>query len=395
MKVLMVLDHEYPADIRIEKEVNTLKKAGFEVDLACLTQKNRMLEEQINGLTIYRRAISNFRLKTSVGALKFPFYFNFWCSFLTVLLSKKDYDAIHIHDLPLAKVGYSLSKKFNIKFVLDLHENWPVLLDLSPHTKSFLGRILSSNKQWLKYENKYASLADGLVVVAEEMKRRLLRKGVVNSNITVVPNTTDVDVFDEFIDLIPDNNFFTLYYSGGINKHRGLEIVIEGLSELDLPENFRFWVVGGGRNEPHIKKMVANLGLSNHVHFFGWKSQKEVFQLLLQSDVAVIPHLKTEHSDNTSPNKIFHYMLAKKPILASNCNYIQNIIDNEHCGLIYENNSPQDFIKKLNIMIDKPEKWKTWGINGFNAIQKKYNWDNTSKPLVSLYKDFNNDDSSL
>jgi len=181
-------------------------------------------------------------------------------------------------------------------------------------------------------------------------------------------------------------NYVTLFYSGGINKHRGLEIVIEGLSQIKLPENFRFWIIGSGRNEPNIKKMVSDLNLGNYVKFWGWRSQSEVFEILLQSDIAIIPHLKSEHSDNTSPNKIFHYMLAKKPIIASNCNYIKNIIEEERCGIIYENRSPQDFIQKLTFITENFSNWQEWGMNGYTAVQKKYNWNKTAETLIELYR---------
>lgn len=388
MNILMVLDHEFPADIRVEKEIRTLIEAGHQVDLACYTREGRKDFEKKKGVTIHRRHISKFRLKTSVGALKFPFYFDFWRFFLSDLLKANSYDAIHIHDLPLAKVGYVLSGKFQIKFVLDLHENWPVLLDLSPHTKSFLGRLLSSNRQWLRYEKEYATKADGLIVVANEMKKRLLSKGVVNNNIHIVPNTSELDTFNGIKECRPDDNFFTLFYSGGINKHRGIEIVISGLAQMQLPDNFRFWIVGSGRNEPFVKKMVSELKLDKYVKFWGWKSQKEVFDLLLKSDVAIIPHLKNEHSDNTSPNKIFHYMLAKKPIIASDCDYIVNIINETKCGIIYRNNSSEDFSQKLNYLLENPQKYFDWGECGYKSIQSSYNWDNTARQLVELYTKF-------
>ncbi len=387
MNILMVLDHEYPDDIRVGKEIQTLTSAGHKVDLACFTTKNRPAKEAMNNFIIYRKNISKLMMKTSVGALKFPFYFNFWRSFLKKLLEANNYQAIHIHDLPLAKVGYELSRKYNLKFILDSHENWPILLDLSPHTKSLLGRFLSNRKQWLLYETKYTSLADALIVVAKEMKDRMIKNGTVNNNIYVVPNTTDLEIFQQMEDVKPNKKFITLFYSGGINKHRGIEIVIEGLSKMKLPENFRFWIAGSGRNESFTKKMVTDLRLEKYVTFWGWKPQDEAFKLLLESNITIIPHLKTEHSDNTSPNKIFHYMFAKKPILATNCNYIQNIVEKTNSGLIYENNSPDDFVEKMNFMLENPSKWDEWGNNGYNAVINTYNWENTSKELVNAYKD--------
>jgi glycosyltransferase involved in cell wall biosynthesis len=386
MKILMVLDHEFPSDIRVEKEIQTLTSAGHSIDLACFTQKNRMPIDESLGYKIFRKPISKFRLKTSVGALKFPFYFNFWHTFLDQLLKEGNYQAIHIHDLPLAKVGYKLSKRYHIKFILDLHENWPVLMKLSPHTKSLLGRLLHSNRQWLEYEKKYASLADGLVVVADEMKSRLLSKGVSNKNIFTVPNTTDLNIYNNLKSNRPDPNFITLLYTGGINKHRGLELIINGLGKMNLPDNFRFWIVGSGKNEPSLKKLVSDLKIEKQVIFFGWKQQFEVFELILKADITLISHIKNEHSDNTSPNKIFHYMLAKKPVLATNCNYIQNIVEQTECGIIYNNNRLEDFTEKLKFLMDNPSKRKYLGNNGFNAVIKNYNWENTSKNLIALYK---------
>jgi len=386
MKILMVLDHEFPSDIRVEKEMQTLVNAGHQVDLACLTLQKRIKEERAENYTIYRKPISVFTYKTAVGALKFSFYFNFWQKWLSHLLKTNTYNAIHIHDLPLAKVGYNLSKKFKIKFVLDLHENWPVLMDLSPHTKSILGKLLHSNKQWLAYEKKMATHADSLIVVADEMKNRLLKRGVVNKSIYIVPNTTDIDIFDPYKNVKPDPKYFTLLYTGGINKHRGIELVIDGLKKIKLQDNFRFWVVGFGKNEPALKKMVADYGLERYVHFFGRKTQQEVYEITMKSDIAIIPHLKTEHSDNTSPNKIFHYMLAKKPILATNCNYIENILNETNSGLTFENENIADFIEKIEFMTNNPNKCEVWGLNGNKAVLNFYNWENTSKELVELYK---------
>ena len=144
MRILMILDHPFPPDIRVENEIESLGLAGHEVHIACLTGKNKTTHEIASGCIIHRKNISRLRYKTSVGILKFPCYFNFWRRFINDIASEYSFDAVHIHDLPLALIGVELKKRLKIKFVLDLHENWPVLLQLSQHTNSFLGKILSS-----------------------------------------------------------------------------------------------------------------------------------------------------------------------------------------------------------------------------------------------------------
>lgn len=382
----MVLEHEYPDDERISKEINTLKSNGHEVTLACTTRKKRQLKETVNNTQVIRRPISNFLYKKlSVGVLKFPYYFNFWFRFIKEVVSNEKFDAIHIHDLPLAKIGHKISKLFNLKFVLDLHENWPVLLELSPHTKTLMGRLLSNKKQWIAYEQKYSELADGLIVVADGMKRRLVNKGIDINKTIVIPNTSDLNIFDKIANESPDKKYITLYYSGGINKHRGLEIVIKGLQIADIPDNFRFFIIGEGRNKDYLQGLVAELNLSNHVKFLGWKNRPELLTYLLQADIAIIPHLRNEHTDNTSPNKIFHYMAAKKPILSSDCIYLKDVIDRSNAGLTYKNDNPEDLAEKLNFLLRRRNQWEQFGTNGHNAIKHTFNWKQTSKPLLELY----------
>ena len=89
-------------------------------------------------------------------------------------LEEKNYDVIHIHDLPLAKVGLDLRKKYGIPDIMDLHESWPALLSLSTHTQTFLGKLLSSEKQWRNYEKEVLAKVNWIITVIEEAKERLM-----------------------------------------------------------------------------------------------------------------------------------------------------------------------------------------------------------------------------
>ena len=143
MKILMVLDREFPPDERVEKEIRSLTKAGHKIHIACYTKENRIRIEEQENLTIHRKQISSFIYKSSVACLKFPFYFNFWRKYLTGLFTEYSFDAIHIHDLPLAQVGVEFKKKYNIPLIMDLHENWPAMLKMAVHTNTFFGKIFS------------------------------------------------------------------------------------------------------------------------------------------------------------------------------------------------------------------------------------------------------------
>jgi len=68
------------------------------------------------------------------------------------------------------------------------------------------------------------------------------------------------------------------------------------------------------------------------------------------ADVAIIPHLKSEQTDNSSPNKLYEYMYLMKPIVASNCNSVKRIVEEGQSGIIYQHESPRDLADKLTSM---------------------------------------------
>jgi glycosyltransferase involved in cell wall biosynthesis len=386
MKILMVLDHEFPPDIRVENEIYSLKKAGHEVHLACFTRKNKPLYEDNHQYIVHRRNISGFLYKSSVGCLKFPFYFNFWRNFISDLFKHYTFNSIHIHDLPLAQLGYEIKKEFNIPFILDLHENWPAFVGAAAHTNTILGKFLSPVNLWEEYEQKMVNKADFIIAIVEEMKERLIAQGADGEKVFVVPNTVRLDEYQETKE-IPDKNYVTLLYSGGIDNQRGLQIAIEGLSVIIKQyTKLRLWIVGKGSYEQELRKKAEQLNVLENVTFWGWQKPDAMFELIQKADIAIIPYIRTVQTDCSSPNKLFQYMYAKKPILASNCTSIERILKDTEGGICYIHNDPADFVHKaLRLAEDRLLRVKL-GENGYQAVIKKYNWDFTATGLTEIYK---------
>jgi glycosyltransferase involved in cell wall biosynthesis len=321
----------------------------------------------------------------SVAFLKFSFYFNFWRSFIDQLFLIYKFDAIHIHDLPLAKVGHEFSQKHRIPFILDLHENWPELLRMSTHTQTIIGKLLSSYKQWKNYEREFCIKADHIIVVVDEAKDRLIRLGLSPNKISIVSNTLNFNHFRAPSSL-PDDEYITLMYAGGINKHRGLQYVIKGLKHLtQLTKPIRFWVIGTGSYIYELKKIALQHEVENHVNFVGWKNFKEMQIYFGKADICLIPHIKSPHTDSTIPHKLFQYMHSGKPTIASNCLPIERILKNTNSGLVYAYNDAKQFAECVIQMIENTESAKEMQQNGIKSVKEIYNWENDSEVLVKIY----------
>lgn len=385
MKILMLLEADFPPDIRVENEISALATAGHEVHLACYTRSGRPERDIYNKAVIYRRKISPFIYKSSVGCLKFPFYFNFWRKFLIEVVSSARFDAVHVHDLPLSLLGLELKKALGIPLIIDLHENWPALVKTSRHTTTLLGRFLSPYKKWVKYEKKMLANADRIITVVEEARDRVVSLGTDPCKIIIVSNTINTETI-KIINRIKDDEVFTLFYGGGINHHRGLQVVLEAvriLHDSELP--VRFIIVGDGSYRKELEKLADRLGIKPLVSFTGRKPYNEMMEILSLSDAAIIPHLRTDNNDASSPNKLYQYMYLGKPVITSDCLSLRRIVNETGAGFVYKNDSPDDLAKLIiNIRSDK-SLLESSGRNGIKAVLEKYNWKNDSRRLTEMY----------
>ncbi len=381
MRILMILDHEFPPDIRVENEIEALSEAGHEIHLACFTRKNRSAYEISGTCHIHRKPISGLVYKSSVAAMTFPVYFRFWRRFISHLTRKFSIDAIHVHDLPLTQVAAGICKKNHIPLTVDLHENWPAYLRISIHTKSLAGRILSPNKRWINYEKKSLAAADHIVVVVKEAAQRLIDLGLDPERIKVVSNTLNLRHF-KITPTEKSGDDIILFYAGGLTYHRGLQVVIQAMAVVAQP-NIKCWILGEGSYKKELEELVSTLGLEEQVIFKGWQPYEKMTEMMMDADYTLIPHLRSDHTDSTIPHKLFQYMYAGKPIIASNCKPIERIVNETKSGYIYMADQPGDMAKVLQQLKDDDpdsyvEKGRKW-------VKEKYNWSVDNKVLLSIY----------
>ena len=381
----MILENDFTNDRRVEKEIRSLMSEGHQVVLAATTSGYFVEEGNWEQCTIYRNPISSLIRKSIVATPIIPIYLCYWRRIINkILIKEKPFDVVHVHDLPLAKIGIELKKKYNIKLIIDLHENFPAMMELTKVALPIIGKIVVSVDKWYSYETYNLKMADGIIAVVEEMKLRLVNKGIEPQKIFILENTSQIpDSFPEYRNL--KSGKLRLIYIGGINYHRGLQIVIEGLSLLSEKDAIDLIIVGDGSYLPAIQELCSLRKLSSVVAFTGNLSRTESQDQLLRSDIALIPHLRSEQTDNSSPNKLYEYMAAGIPVLASNCISVKRIIDETGCGLTYDFDSPENFASKIKLILNNRTSLKIFSDNGIAAIRNRYNWGRSSISLHDLY----------
>ena len=390
MRILMILENTFPPDVRVEKEIKSLTSIGHEIVLACSSPSSKDEVENWNDATIIRKRMPRFIYKSSVGCLRFPFYFNYWRKFLKSIFNKYKFDAIHLHDLPLAKVAKEFSIKHKIPFVLDLHENRPEIMKLYNHVRTSPGNVMISIKHWREYQKRYTKLADEIILITDEAKKDYINKYNLDAKkITVISNFVDL----EDINLIPfDKDIlnkyiekFVVVYFGDTGLRRGTATIIQAANLLKEHKDIHFLIIGRSREDKYLKRLINELDLKN-IELKGWIPIIKAISYIKASKIGPCPFLRNTHHDTTYSNKMFQYMAYGNPIIVSDCTSQKNLIEKEECGSVFEAGNAEDMAKKILVLKQSP-KYKELSDNSFNAVINKYNWKNAVKQLITLYQE--------
>jgi glycosyltransferase involved in cell wall biosynthesis len=394
MKIGMILDHEFPPDIRVENEANTLVESGFEVSILCYThQKDKQGKDTYNNIDLYRFYRSKTWVKKgrALTNTPFDFYTPYWKKQIQKFIKTESIDILHVHDLYMLGAAYKANASTGIKVISDLHENYVDGLSNYQFANTFPGNILISQKKWYKTEKRWCKKADALITVIEEAVDRYSKLGVERKNIHVVANYVNMK---KFLDPPDDNKIleqfkhrFTATYIGNFDLHRGLESVINALPRIieKIPE-FLLILVGSGKNTDALKMLASQLNVASYISFEGFQPETKLPSYIKASSVCLIPHLKTVHTDNTIPHKLFHYMLLEKPVISTDCNPIQRIIDETQSGKIYSSNNSEKLSDAIISLYNSKDKLPEMGKNGKNAVMEKYNWETAGTHLIKLYQ---------
>ena len=151
MKIGMILDSTYPDDARVTNECAELLKNKHEIHLFCLCFKKSFVKnEVINQINVHRYHCSKLTYKLSALANDIGLYGIILKNKIRDFVENSEIEILHVHDIQIAKAAISVSKRFGIKYNIDLHENRPEIMKYYKHVNSFFGKIFISPSRWKK-----------------------------------------------------------------------------------------------------------------------------------------------------------------------------------------------------------------------------------------------------
>jgi glycosyltransferase involved in cell wall biosynthesis len=174
-----------------------------------------------------------------------------------------------------------------------------------------------------------------------------------------------------------------LLYQGSIQEYRGIEETIEALDHL---EHCVFVVVGYGHHRPALEQMVHRRGLDDRVRFFGPIPNDRLLWYTASADVGMCVIRGTSLSYRWSmPNKLFEYMMAGIPVVASDYEEMGRVVREEGVGEVCDPGDPADIARAVRIVLDGPDGGTAYRNAARRAVER-YNWEVEQQVLLDLYR---------
>lgn len=355
-----------PFDIRIfHKECYGLARNGFNVSLVA----PHTHAESVKNVHVVPIQKSNNRFLRMI--------------FATQQVLRKAYSVngqiYHFHDPELIPAGMLL-KLIGSKVIYDVHEDVPAqILDKIWIPSGFRGLIASMIRllEWVTSRFFF----DGVVAATSTIAKRFPpKKTILVQNFPILNLDTSKDP-----ELPYSQRSNILIYIGGITELRGINEICKSLDLLPRYLNTQLYLAGNFYPENLLVKMQEMPGWP-YVEFFGWKSREHITKLLGLSRVGLLLFHPVKNHLHSVPNKIFEYMLAGIPVIASHFQLWKSIIEKHKCGILVDPLNPQEIAQAIEWILTHPEESEAMGKRGKEAVEKHYRWETEEKKLITLYE---------
>ena len=282
----------------------------------------------------------------------------------------------HFHDPELIPWAMLLPF-FGVRVIYDVHEDYPFAITENYRLPAIARRFLPPLVRLAEYLG--ASVFSAVVTVTPTIQRRFpKRKAVMVRNWPIA---------EEFAVAAPRpmaERSLLVVYVGTLTLNRNVWGMLEAMRLLGKAD-CRLELIGAftvGSDEEHARTH-PEWGRTGKP---GWVSREEVAAFLAQARAGLVVLRPIPHEAESYPIKLFEYMAAGVPVIASDFPLWRETVGRFNCALFVDPDNHQQIADAIRWLIENPREADAMGARGRRAILEELSWETEAKVLVSVYE---------
>jgi glycosyltransferase involved in cell wall biosynthesis len=364
-KVVHLTSVHPPFDVRIfHKECKSIARAGYEVTLVVCHDR----DETVDGVHVKALERKSGRLSRMTRGV--------WEVYREAL--RQDARLYHFHDPELMIVGLLLRLKGK-QVIYDVHENVPADIAF----RYYIPRPFRRPMAWLVglIEAGAAPCFSAIVPATYPISVHLAPR---NDRTVVVSNYPVVSTSQAIFQKPWAERSISVAYAGVISEDRCIKQMVEAMALL--PMNLQATLKLAGAFSPtDLRSTTSKIAGWENVEELGVIDRSAVATLLDDACAGLIILRPDPNFLESAPTKLFEYMSAGIPVIASDFPGFREIVGKIKCGLLVDPLDPRSIAGAIEYILKHPAEAEQMGQRGREAVLAQYNWASEERKLLELY----------
>ncbi|HMP41157.1 MAG TPA: glycosyltransferase family 4 protein [Roseiflexaceae bacterium] len=168
-----------------------------------------------------------------------------------------------------------------------------------------------------------------------------------------------------------------------LERNKGFHIMLAALAKLapQLPSNWRWLLVGEGKERSALEQQAHAAGLAGHVVFAGRLSDAELHNLYEEVDLVVHPTLYEGSSLVTLEG-----MIHRKPVVASAAGGIPDKVFDDRNGYLVPPGDTDQLAQRIALALAQRERWPAWGAESVRIVRSTFDWPVVARRTLDEYR---------
>ena len=380
-RILMITDGRYSDRIRVSNEARALVEAGHDVHVHALDSWCEGGGFEDGGVSVTEHRLPKWCHWARVLNAEWPFYAWAVSRVLGPAIESVQPDVIHVHNLFVwTGARRASSKALQAKWVLDIAENLPEIMQEYDHVKRGLGRLLIRTTAWAKLQRRALQEAHHVVLVTQSAADDYVaRLGLEPNKVVVCDNVPWKDHIGEegLAELKARfDQAFVLFYFGDTSRRRGTDLAMAAMPEiLTHVPNAHLVIVGkNNREDAFLEKLRLESPAKDRIHLEGFQPMSKLGAYLAVANVGLSPLVRNVHHDTTHANKLFQFMHGGLALIVSDCPAQASLVQGTSTGLVHPAGDAHALAKAAIYLANNPDEAHNMGRRGQEAVVKRFNW---------------------